>query len=179
METKAPRSFPSAHGRDFWLAAPASRERRILRGLPGATNLSLGLLSWDKRSSSPLFCPKPSAVAAPQIQHLLPRPPGSDSFAGAGRSRTGRWWRRGGAFKVAAIRLALTRGAAGLGAAERSGADRIGRRVVPVAPSGGAAARPRRSQETETSRGSEVPSWGTAAAMLQLPFEQPEKQINK
>lgn len=35
VETAAPRSFPSAHGRDFWLAAPASRERRILGGFPG------------------------------------------------------------------------------------------------------------------------------------------------
>lgn len=36
-------------------------------GVSRATSLSLGLLTWDERSSLPLFCPSPSASTVPDV----------------------------------------------------------------------------------------------------------------
>ena len=63
---------PEPHGRDFWLTA-LHQGKGEHSGVSRATNLSLGLLTWEERSSLPLFCPKPGVFTVPP--DLTPPPP--------------------------------------------------------------------------------------------------------
>lgn len=137
-------------------------------GVSRATSLLLGLLTWEERSSLPLFCPKPGVLTVPP--DLTPPPP----IAWLWLIRWCLWKQNrgavaGGAFKVAAAGLGLTRRPwaaplRGRRCRGRRGGRRRRRRVDPAAPPEAALPVPADPRGWEERGGSEAAVLGSCCS---------------